>query len=52
MNANITNTENVTSQDLQTSRTLETLLKVICADHEFTLLRKTLELYCEEIEAV
>ena len=52
MNTNITNTESVTSQDLQTSRTLQTLLKVICADNEFTLLRKTLELYCEEIEAV
>jgi len=31
------------------SKTLETLFQLICADNEFTLLRKTLELYCEEI---
>ena len=33
------------------NKTLKTLFQVICADNEFTLLRHTLELYCEEIAA-
>ncbi|MFO0416827.1 MAG: hypothetical protein ACK5Y6_06015 [Pseudomonadota bacterium] len=32
------------------SHTLQQLFNVICADNEFTLLRHTLALYCEEIE--
>lgn len=31
-------------------RTLKTLFNLICVDNEFSLLRRTLELYCEEIE--
>lgn len=33
------------------NKTLKTLFQVICADNEFTLLRHTLELYCEEMAA-
>lgn len=38
--------------ELAKSRTLETLFQVICSDNEFSLLRKTLELYCEEIASI
>ena len=31
------------------NHTLKALFGIICEDHEFTLLRRTLELYCEEI---
>ena len=31
------------------NRTLQTLLQVICAEEEFSILRETLRLYCEEI---
>jgi len=31
-------------------RTLKTLFDVICDENEFSRLRRTLELYCEEIE--
>gem|GEM_PF-2554772 len=45
------NTEIKNDSDLAKNRTLKALFQVICADNEFTLLRHTLELYCEEIEA-
>jgi hypothetical protein len=49
MNTEVTNvTENKTATNKE--RTLKTLFDVICADNEFSLLRRTLELYCEEIE--
>jgi hypothetical protein len=51
MNTNYANIDTVTTEQNK-SRTLEALFKMICADNEFTLLRKTLELYCEEISAV
>ncbi|MFN4895503.1 MAG: hypothetical protein ACK5GN_05950 [Pseudomonadota bacterium] len=50
MNTNYTYTD-VSTNETNKSRTLQTLFQVICADNEFTLLRKTLELYCEEIAA-
>jgi hypothetical protein len=31
------------------NRTLQTLLQVICAEEEFSVLQETLRLYCEEI---
>jgi len=34
------------------SRTLKTLLQVICAEDEFAILRETLRLYSEEIALV
>jgi hypothetical protein len=37
--------------ELAKNRTLKALFQVICADNEFTVLRHTLKLYCEEIEA-
>jgi hypothetical protein len=46
---NTLNTEVKNEKDLAKSRTLKALFQVICADNEFTLLRHTLELYCEEI---
>jgi hypothetical protein len=50
------NTEYVTEQTFgtpeQSSKTLKTLFDVICADNEFSLLRETLRLYCEEIARV
>lgn len=50
------NTECVTEPTFgtpeQSSKTLKTLFDVICADNEFTLLRETLRLYCEEIARV
>jgi hypothetical protein len=48
MNTKYSNTD-VCSNESNKSRTLQTLFQVICADNEFTLLRKTLEIYCEEI---
>lgn len=48
MNSNCVNTD-ITSSERNRGRTLQALFQVICADNEFTLLRKTLELYCEEI---
>lgn len=36
--------------ELAKSRTIKTLFKVICQDNEFSLLRQTLKLYCEELE--
>ncbi len=50
MNTNYTNIDTLTTERNK-SRTLEALFKMICVDNEFTLLRKTLELYCEEISA-
>jgi hypothetical protein len=50
MNTKYTNTD-MHATEIAKSRTLATLFQVICADNEFTLLRKTLELYCEEIAA-
>jgi hypothetical protein len=44
------NTE-VTNLETNKHNTLRTLFNVICADNEFSLLRRTLELYCEEIMA-
>jgi hypothetical protein len=43
------NTDIQNDSELAKNRTLKTLFQVICADNEFTLLRQTLELYCEEI---
>ena len=54
MNADVMNTiADVTEVSLTPSpkeRTLRTLFDVICSDNEFSLLRRTLEIYCEEIE--
>lgn len=46
------NTECVADENMPCplkSQTLKTLLQVICAEDEFSLLRETLRLYCEEI---
>jgi exonuclease I len=47
------NTEYVTEQTFgtpeQKSKTLQSLFALICKDNEFSLLRETLSLYCEEI---
>jgi hypothetical protein len=40
----------VAERELAKSRTIKTLFKVICQDNEFSLLRQTLMLYCEELE--
>jgi hypothetical protein len=32
------------------NRTLKALFQVICQDNDFSLLRQTLKLYCEELE--
>ena len=37
--------------EMAKNRTLKALFQVICSDNEFSLLRQTLKLYCEEIEA-
>jgi hypothetical protein len=37
--------------EMAKNRTLKTLFQVICSDNEFSLLRQTLKLYCEELEA-
>ena len=54
MNADVINTiadvTEVTSTPSSKEHTLRTLFSVICADNEFSLLRRTLEIYCEEIE--
>lgn len=50
MNTKYTNID-INTTEIAKSRTLAALFQVICADNEFTLLRKTLELYCEEIAA-
>ena len=46
------NTDVTTEQTIDTNKnnTLKALFQLICEDNEFTLLRHTLELYCEEIE--
>lgn len=45
------NTDVMTTKTLEMNknRTLRALFGIICEDNEFTLLRHTLELYCEEI---
>jgi hypothetical protein len=45
------NTEVKNQQQVESNRnnTLRALFGLICEDNEFTLLRQTLELYCEEI---
>lgn len=45
------NTEVKNQQQVESSRnnTLKALFSLICEDNEFTLLRQTLALYCEEI---
>ena len=45
------NTEVKNQQQVESNRnnTLKALFGRICEDNEFTLLRQTLELYCEEI---
>lgn len=45
------NTEAKNQQQVESNRnnTLKALFGIICEDNEFTLLRRTLELYCEEI---
>jgi|LakMenE01Jun11ns_1017448.scaffolds.fasta_scaffold7097695_1 hypothetical protein len=42
-------TEDVTNVSMPRNRTLQTLLQVICAEEEFSILQETLRLYCEEI---
>jgi hypothetical protein len=37
--------------EMAKNRTLKALFQVICSDNEFSLLRQTLKLYCEELEA-
>lgn len=46
------NTDVTTEQTIESGKnnTLKALFQLICEDHEFTLLRHTLELYCEEVE--
>ena len=48
MNTDVTTTN---SLEINKNNTLRTLFDVICLDNEFSLLRRTLELYCEEIDA-
>lgn len=54
MNADVMNTiadvTEVSSTPSPKERTLRALFNVICEDNEFSLLRRTLEIYCEEIE--
>ncbi len=39
------------SREANKNKTLRTLFNVICQDNEFALLRRTLEIYAEEIQA-
>ncbi len=50
MNNEVTTVEAIKTTTSNKERTLQTLFNVICVDNEFSLLRRTLELYCEEIE--
>ena len=50
MNNEVTTVETIATPTSHKEHTLKTLFNVICADNEFSLLRRTLELYCEEIE--
>jgi hypothetical protein len=50
MNNEVTAVETTLTATSNKEHTLKTLFSVICADNEFSLLRRTLELYCEEIE--
>jgi hypothetical protein len=54
MNTDVNNTNAIVTETTtklsNRDRTLKTLFDVICVDNEFSLLRRTLELYCEEIE--
>jgi hypothetical protein len=42
-------TNDVAVVSIPRSRTLQTLLQVICAEEEFSILQETLRIYCEEI---
>jgi hypothetical protein len=48
MNTDVLLTESLPSSAAK-NRTLQTLLQVICAEEEFSILQETLRLYCEEI---
>jgi len=54
MNTDVNNTHVIATETTtklsNRDHTLKTLFNVICVDNEFSLLRRTLELYCEEIE--
>jgi hypothetical protein len=42
-------TDDVGAISTPRARTLQTLLQVICAEEEFSILQETLRIYCEEI---
>ncbi len=50
MNTEVKSVDTIETTKTNRENTLKTLFGVICADNEFSLLRRTLELYCEEIE--